>query len=113
MAAPALPYSDWIISPVMWTGRKNETRFESASSSMSVSHGFKTGIYEANLEWIVPAAWALDLITQLETLDFNNVYSFTCRTAGATRLYVRGAPNYTERQSGLHVRVWVPVERRV
>lgn len=80
---------------------------------MSVSNGFKTAVFDATLEWVIPVIWAQDLLAQLHAADYNNVYEFTCNTVGLTRVYVTGAPTYNERQTGLWVRVFCPVERRV
>lgn len=112
MATP-LPHQDWIKQEGQWQGSKQETVYQVGASRLSVSNGFKTTVYVRTLEYIVEADEAAALLAELEALDHQNVYQFVCRTVGSTRVYVVGAPSYTENHDGLKVRVWLPVERRV
>lgn len=77
---------------------------------MSVSLGLKPTIYSTTLQWVLPAAWVRDLKEQLEAADHDIAWDFDCRTAGPVRVYCVGAMNYTERQEGLWVRCFLPVE---
>lgn len=112
MATP-LPHQYWIKQDGQWQGNHHNTVYQVGASRLSVSHGFKTTTYSRTLEWIVEASEAAAMLAALHALDFQNVYEFTCNTVGLTRVYVVGAPTYTEAKSGLKVRISLPVERRV
>jgi hypothetical protein len=77
---------------------------------MSVSMGLKPTTYSATLQWVLPAAWVRNFKEQMEAADHNISWDFTCNTAGDIKVYCVGAPDYSERQEGFWVRIWVPLE---